>query len=281
MASRYRIFLTPEEVRSTILNGFGGGDGEDDCIDLMEMVAILSIPTLLRAANNMNEKGKEYYPSDNSNPVVTNEDNTLGDSMNPPRGLLDYVLKMILHDVKDSIEPKALTKELLAEIFKSYGEQELANDDKLLEEMIELAREGCEKDEESSTLMLDTPTFARALTNDVQSYDVEDEFSPRTIFYDFFSDYNDEKKINTLSYFFKMEWLTRPIDLVADTYRSRLMVVALWTTFILFYFNFNGISTPAIDKCSHFLAEGKQTRAIFCLFHQNVVSWLMKVFVSA
>merc|ERR1712087_378753 len=51
LASRFRIYKTPEEIRSVIIKDLGGGDSEEDCIDLMELVAILLIPMLLRAAD--------------------------------------------------------------------------------------------------------------------------------------------------------------------------------------------------------------------------------------
>ena len=60
------------------MNGFGGGDG---CIDLMEMMCMLLIPTLLKAA-------KAESPAELPENVVR-----------PRNGLIDYVLHMILHDV--------------------------------------------------------------------------------------------------------------------------------------------------------------------------------------
>lgn len=51
LCSRYGIKVSEEEVRKTILKGFGGGDEDDECIDLTELVAILMIPFLLKASN--------------------------------------------------------------------------------------------------------------------------------------------------------------------------------------------------------------------------------------
>jgi hypothetical protein len=79
--SRYGIDISAEEVRRHVIRGFGGGDEEKDvCIDLMELVAILLIPTLLKAT----------CPPDKLPKGV----------IRPRNGMLDYVLSMILHDVR-------------------------------------------------------------------------------------------------------------------------------------------------------------------------------------
>ena len=91
LLSRYGIDVTPEQVRSTIISGLGGGDEEkDDCIDLMEMVCMLMIPTLLKATSTDLPEG-----------VVR-----------PRDGLLEYVLNMILHDVSSFARPSVYVKRL-------------------------------------------------------------------------------------------------------------------------------------------------------------------------
>jgi hypothetical protein len=57
------------------MQGLGGGNG---CIDLMEMMCMLLIPTLLKATS------PEELPED---------------IVRPRDGFIDYVLHMILHDV--------------------------------------------------------------------------------------------------------------------------------------------------------------------------------------
>lgn len=52
LSSRYGIKVSPGEIRKVVMKGLGGGDGDDVCIDLMELVAMLLIPTLLKAAAN-------------------------------------------------------------------------------------------------------------------------------------------------------------------------------------------------------------------------------------
>lgn len=78
LLSRYGIDVTPQDVRKQVIFGLGGGDDEkDDIIDLMEIVAMLLIPTLLKAVAPELPEG----------------------AVRPQDGLLEYVLSMILHDV--------------------------------------------------------------------------------------------------------------------------------------------------------------------------------------
>eukprot|EP00978_Attheya_sp_CCMP212_P022252 scaffold66108_cov58-Attheya_sp.AAC.1 len=52
LSSRYGVRVTTKEVQETIIRGLGGGDSEDGCIDLTEVLAILMIPEILKAAND-------------------------------------------------------------------------------------------------------------------------------------------------------------------------------------------------------------------------------------
>jgi hypothetical protein len=76
LLSRYGVDISEEEVRAQVMHGLGGGNG---CIDLMEMMCMLMIPTLLKAAS------PEELPAD---------------LVRPPNGLIDFVLHTILHDVR-------------------------------------------------------------------------------------------------------------------------------------------------------------------------------------
>jgi hypothetical protein len=72
------------------MRGLGGGDEqEDDKLDLMEVVAILMIPTLRKAAYDGGE-----FPAD---------------LVRPREGLIEYVLQMMLHDCTGLHAPKRLS----------------------------------------------------------------------------------------------------------------------------------------------------------------------------
>jgi len=255
LASRYGIRVTKDFVRSTVLKGF-----DRDSLDLMELMTIILIPTLIKAANQVidqaedskrlvSNKSKElqvvkdleevfdpekdleevFDPEiieetvedvekcakpvmaksvedghksymvemvkdledgeepENFNyavkgiPIDVNSKNKQNFEKNindlsstnlvqPPEGLLQNVLNMVLHDAMDSIQPPLLDKKLLSAILESYGEIELSKNDGLLEEMVNCAV--------GSGGLLDVQSFARALTHDVQLYDVASENSP-------------------------------------------------------------------------------------------------------
>ena len=88
LRSRYGIVCSPEDVRNIILHGLGGGDTEDESIDLMEIVAILLIPTLLKYVTNID---------------VTNNNNGQEELVQPPTDLIQIVMDKILEDVRCSI----------------------------------------------------------------------------------------------------------------------------------------------------------------------------------
>ena len=69
LSSRYGIRVTVEEVKKTIFLGLGGGDTDEDVIDLAEIVAILTIPELVKAAREikygpLREKERDEFQSD-------------------------------------------------------------------------------------------------------------------------------------------------------------------------------------------------------------------------
>ena len=83
LKSRFGIEVTAGEVKSKVINGFGGyGYASDDCLDLMELVSMLLIPTILKA----------------SNPDMDFPEGIV----QPREGLINYVLDMILHDVREN-----------------------------------------------------------------------------------------------------------------------------------------------------------------------------------
>ena len=87
LRSRYGIVCSPEDVRNIILHGLGGGDTEDESIDLMEIVAILLIPTLLKYVTNIND-------------VTTTNNNGQEELVQPPTDLIQIVMDKILEDVR-------------------------------------------------------------------------------------------------------------------------------------------------------------------------------------
>ena len=167
LKSRYGIIVEEEEVRKTIIFGLGGGDSEEEIIDLMEVESILLIPTILKSAR---------LEVDETSPLSS----PIPDGVVPPEpDLMKKVLKMILEDVTGSQTPKKLDCQLISKIFQAYGEMELARDTRLHEEMVKAANPLGEEN-----AMLDLQAFANGLVHDIQEYDLKNEIRSTTNFND-------------------------------------------------------------------------------------------------
>lgn len=121
-------------------------------LDILESAAILVIPTLVKATTMMDTDLPERV-------------------IPPPDGLIERVLGWMLDDITGTDKPKALTKDLVRQILRGHGEDEYANDETLLDEMVAAAATTGPEDSE----LLDAGSFAAALTNDVQLYDMKSE----------------------------------------------------------------------------------------------------------
>lgn len=195
LSSRYGIRVTPEEVKQTILRGLGGGDGDDDVIDLAEVVAILIIPELIKAARQitygpLRQKERDEFESDWQYEEYMRRF-ALADARMPDPDVLQVVLNNILQDVTGSTEPRPLDRQLIRDIFTAYGEDELVENDDIIDEMIAAAKVATSDDEDGGDIeenggvpILDIKTFARVLTADTQLYDVENETRLTTFYYD-------------------------------------------------------------------------------------------------
>jgi len=194
LSSRHGIRVTPDEVRTTILRGLGGGDGDDDVIDLAEVVAILLIPELIKCARQISygplrQKERDEFKSDTQYREYMRRFE-LADERMPDPDVIKVVLHNILRDVTGSTDPRPLDRELIRDIFAAYGEHELVENDEVIDEMIATAAvvmtedDGADLEENGGVPMLGVRSFARALTADVQLYDVEDETRLTTFYFD-------------------------------------------------------------------------------------------------
>jgi len=195
LMSRYGILVTPEEVRKTIMYGLGGGDTEDESLDMIEVVAILLIPTLLKAA----QAGLGLSPFDDINIVQKDlkhawqiarekKKNRDATAVMPDDDMIEVVHRMILRDSTGSDAPRALSRDLLREILTAYGEGELAQDGGVLDEMLAIAG--------GAGAPFDVEGFTRALTADVDRYDPRKEIEESTFYYDVFGTDGDDIRAN-------------------------------------------------------------------------------------
>jgi hypothetical protein len=131
-------------------------------------------------------------------------------------------------------------------MFTAYGENELAADAALLDEMVKVA--------EAENGMLDTDTFATALTYDIRLYDVHNEVRLATSIDDIFLKHQmdgvsgrdkdvtltemeeDERGSLALTDALVTKYTAPAIDNTAGTYRSKGLMVFLWATVLISYF---------------------------------------------
>jgi hypothetical protein len=216
--SRHGIKVTEQEVSETIMLGLGGSDYGDEPIDMVELVAILMIPTLLKSSRENDEAGLPEK------------------LVKPPPGLINRVLTMILEDVTGDSTPKKLDEDLLRRIFEAYGEYDLAEDVELHKKMLSDLQTS-----EKGEVMLDLSTFVSALTRDVQLYDILSELRCTTHVSDVLVvnennvnevlDAKDTESPAVESPSDLEKVFTAPaIDSTAGTTRSKHLVIFLWTS---------------------------------------------------
>lgn len=338
LLSRYGIKVTEDEVRKTVMFGLGGGDDDEACIDLMELAAILLIPTLIKAADAVDggddgdgaegwslpanitgsdQQGDGFDAEGgegSAGPTPNIADQTAADTQNdvdpqqplkPHPDLLRYVLQMILHDVTGDRQPKPLNRQLIRNIFLSYGEADLAENDDLLDGMVEAAGGNNAGD---APILLDVNAFARALTGDVRLYDVNNEVRRTTNYFDVFRTHQSSHKVGIQQDLelnlrgvaghteendidtqraemrvVKKKWTASAIDMSAGTFRSKLLVVLLWVTMVVSYFAFFYDETDNFyEECPDWEGEngGNRGEAFSCRVLLSIVRWFV-IFVTA
>eukprot|EP00588_Corethron_pennatum_P026009 CAMPEP_0194317770 /NCGR_PEP_ID=MMETSP0171-20130528/14493_1 /TAXON_ID=218684 /ORGANISM="Corethron pennatum, Strain L29A3" /LENGTH=802 /DNA_ID=CAMNT_0039074483 /DNA_START=35 /DNA_END=2440 /DNA_ORIENTATION=+ len=187
LMSRYGILVTPEEVRKTIMHGLGGGDTEDESLDMIEVVAILLIPTLLKAGAGISPFDDVHIKEGLKNAwqiALEKKKNKDAQAKMPDLDMIEVVHRMIMKDTTGSDEPRSLSKELLVEILIAYGEEEIAMDGDVLDKMLAIAG--------GADAPFNVENFTKALTDDVDLYDPRKEIEESTFYYDVFgTDEND------------------------------------------------------------------------------------------
>ncbi|GKY91070.1 hypothetical protein MPSEU_000079800 [Mayamaea pseudoterrestris] len=297
LRSRYGIVVETETVHSVIMSGLGGGSGkasskmnngneaDDEVIDLMELVALLMIPTLLKAR------------------LQQLQDSLPEGVIKPPHGLLEYVLKIILHDTTGCSAFKPLDADLLKAILISYGEDDLASNEDLIEDML-AATNGATK--------LDTNAFADGLTGDVQLFDINNEARLTTLYEDVFVA-KEETEISARRYKFGVaksndpesgghedgmkhngdspqqsftrNWMAPSIDVTADLYRSKMLVVFLWSTIVISYFAYvwlgqrmrmgGGCECRGLYNYTYTGSYKENSDVIICELSVQVAKWIL------
>lgn len=242
LRSRYGIYVDEDQVKKIIFKGLAGGDSEDDCLDMMEMVAVLIIPLLLKVSQKDSQIVKvrdDFQKERDYNDYVKIQEKMK--ALEPPNRIIADVLRNILkdsefYDESGTLVPPKITPAVVRKIFGVYDELELIVDDELVNDMVALASGG------DANAVLDEEAFTRALTNDVKLYDPENEIKLSTEFSDVFgtnSRNNEVRKkrdealesdvdINQVD---TRKTLSQ-IDFTADNIRSTIHVMLTWIILI-------------------------------------------------
>jgi len=286
LLSRYGIQVSRDEVLTLIFQGLAGGDSENDCIDIVELVAILIIPYLVKLVSEKDYKAiaaQQLLQSSDSNPLnqkihkIDGNEEQLDLLSIDGSCMVTDVLNIILADVFGSCKPhQRLTKKLLRKIFSTYGELDLIDDDDLLEEMINAASDG------DPNCLLNTETFARALTNDLDLYDVNAETRLSTNFEDIFGmgaeggivkvqKNNDEENSEAVQTGRNVQTVFSfsSLDFLAGTFRVKAHFITTWMalmhTFATYRYNRGVAINVCNDGVDHF----------GCTIANNIIGWIV------
>mmetsp|Transcript_7578 Transcript_7578/g.10107 ORF Transcript_7578/g.10107 Transcript_7578/m.10107 type:complete len:1103 (-) Transcript_7578:474-3782(-) len=295
LISRHGLKISREQVRETILEGFGGGNSEGECLDICEIVAALFIPTLRKIVDAAElEDGKQSGKKKGKKPfdgVGNNQDEvgSLKITYDLARNILEDTLRNILFRATGSARAQPLTPELIRKIFAAFDEMDLVQDDDLVSEMIKTAK----GKREIGEVFLDVETLACALTFDIMRYDPLLENRATTHFLDAIgggevnlrvpgrnSPAGDKKGLKAKSGItgriprgevtreFTIPWL----DFAAETFRSRIQVIFVYVGFMVFYL---------VYKFNHRVVTVCSGDSFECSLGQSVVSFLIIMAASS
>jgi hypothetical protein len=278
LMSRHGIKVTEEEVAEKIIGTFGectpGNERKPNanCLDLIQILALLFIPLLLKAKQSLDQAQQETNTVRREPAtcfIAVQHHSQKGDNRWPDADIIQIVLRMMLHDATGDPTPRPLTKELIRHLLLFYGEVEASDNEQLLDAMALAATPDKSADIEGEPILLDQHRLAYALTHDVQRYDIDFENRVTTNFHDVFP--TGELKEG---HFVKTVRTLPCIDYTADTYRSKSYVVVLWVAWVLTYFSYiqdtEDILTMTELPCNH-LEFG-------CVVAQGIVKWFTILF---
>jgi len=230
---------------SIIVAQFGGGD-QDKFIDLVELTSVLIIPILIKMRkavvlsecdndDTSNDLNKQRWAT-----VLDNSSEVIGD-----------VWKMIIADssiVTSGGEDPTLTETTIKKILISYDMKESANDDQLVQSMLQLVLSSSQPDQSSRGHQMKASVFAKALTVDVTKFETKnyevDESISKSLFTQTVGDLENEEQEDDFDLDQQATathtdvFTTGPIDFTADIYRSKCFVICLWVCFLLFYYSY-------------------------------------------
>lgn len=268
-------------------------------LDLVELVAALIIPTLIRSAKTLETKSNKMSNSDS-------QDEKEGLSSKPKYDaehlIYDYIIGNVLQIIQslspsvaaNSMTELLLTRESLKEVLVSVGETKAAGNNELIDQMIACASDNTNTLTRGSFLF-DELSFARALTSDILQWENAMEDNLSTSFYDVFGcdpvemnhnesftdiNVNEENKCDIEAVDaksdlpvhheyekFQIQSTCPSIDYVIDSFYSLFFVIALW----IFYMFSAGVYVTILNMTSFNVVNCGQSFG--CELLNRIWSW--------
>jgi hypothetical protein len=302
-----RKSVTSGEVRASGEAGSSPVEGvpkdyPEEYLDLVQILSILQIPVLARAAEELrsgsltdqeqvddtNGEGRGLYLysgwKQKRDRAREARKKAVANSLRPkPRGLIQAVLKILLRDLtllgnddSPDIDP-ILDVSLIKKILLECGETERIQDAELMREMVEVAR--------SPSGRLDVEAFANALTSDLDQWQVGNEDRLSTIFFDVFEEtrtgVNKRSRISEASdtehnspekgRFNKENSVEHSnIDFVVDSHSSVVIVTIIWFFYLMVTVTYASIFQATVKlPCE----DTNDSKSFGCLLAKQLWNW--------
>lgn len=152
---------------------------------------------------------------------------------------------------------------------------------------------------------LNVEAFSKGLTHDVQLYDINNEIRVSTNYDDVFltknhredwdEDDEDEERRRSvaenrksLSKSLNHRFTAPAIDMVAGTFRSKIVMVLLWATYIITAFAYNSYGGQAVPVCKEEASafeyaqswQGEALTPMACAVGSSVLGWISTFFAA-
>mmetsp|Transcript_50824 Transcript_50824/g.99390 ORF Transcript_50824/g.99390 Transcript_50824/m.99390 type:complete len:901 (-) Transcript_50824:360-3062(-) len=271
LESRYGVEFDEDHAKERILKGLGGGEDDDNVIDLTELTSILLIPFFRK---HMSDRNLEME----NNVEWTN--------------LIDCVLQVITNECCEDSSPIVLDQDYIKKILLAFEETSFAEDEQTIEEMLEAIG--------GSNTVLNRDSLVRAITGDIAAFNVADKRKISTNYEDVFGEESPQKanyvenvdEEQPVSFEKpKINFSFERMDYTVETYRSLVVAIAAWMFFASFFLIlFNGkrgvINLDETFGIKNMCCKDKNFCKLKfnatnagCVIGKNILGWLAKASV--
>lgn len=312
LLSRYGIDVTVEDVRKNVIRGLGGGDEEqDDCIDLCEMVCMLLIPTLLKACSNQDLEAMGVVQTREGlvNYVLSMILHDTTGSHAPKKLDKELIQKILIaYGEADLASNEALMEEMLAAAQTDEGTLNLEAFSKGLTfdvQLYDIANETrvSTKCVGLYTYCMDTVSSrygiicSSSFHSTLSYYSYDDVFLTKNHREDWdekdAADLDEEEAAQrrsvadqrkSMSKALDTRFTAPAIDMVAGTFRSKVVMVLLWAAYIITTFAYQGfggaendvvVCTEEDAQFSYGQSWTSELKPMSCAVGTSVIRWLV------